>query len=272
VSATIFRAPAVALSLCATFILVSSPAAAYRPFDGTDADVAALGEFELEMGPAHWYKEGGRRYVIAPATVLNLGLVKGTELVVDLKDFVALNPAATDPRFRVLDTDVLLKHVFREGVLQGGSGISIAAEGGLLTPELHGATGLGASLDVIVSYRWSFGTFHWNEQVQYTREHEPDVFTGVILEGPDSWTVRPVGEVFLERDFGADTTRSALLGAIWTWNESFVVDAAVRAARIGDVNATEARLGFTWTFPVWQTSGESARHLSKLLRVASASR
>ncbi len=31
---------------------------AYRPFDGTDADVARVGEFELELGPVNWYSPG----------------------------------------------------------------------------------------------------------------------------------------------------------------------------------------------------------------------
>jgi hypothetical protein len=32
--------------------VLSSPAFAYRPFDGTDAAVADLGEFEVEFQPA----------------------------------------------------------------------------------------------------------------------------------------------------------------------------------------------------------------------------
>lgn len=40
--------------------LYSLRAQAYRPFDGTDAEVAALGSFELEMGPAHWYTQAGK--------------------------------------------------------------------------------------------------------------------------------------------------------------------------------------------------------------------
>jgi hypothetical protein len=53
----------------------ASSAWAYRPFDGTDADVAGLGDFELELGPVHWYSQNGSHYVIAPATVLNLALL-----------------------------------------------------------------------------------------------------------------------------------------------------------------------------------------------------
>ena len=51
-----------------------------------------LGAFELEMGPAHWYNQAGKNYVIAPDTVLNFGLLPGTELVIDFQNFVALGP------------------------------------------------------------------------------------------------------------------------------------------------------------------------------------
>ena len=68
------------LVLVAAVTPTSARAEAYRPFDGTDADVAELGSFELEMGPAHWYSLAGQNHVIAPATVLNFGVLKGTEL------------------------------------------------------------------------------------------------------------------------------------------------------------------------------------------------
>jgi len=54
-------------SLLALLVLTGvSSAHAYRPFDGTDADVAELGEFELELGPAHVLREGGRTFVTTP--------------------------------------------------------------------------------------------------------------------------------------------------------------------------------------------------------------
>jgi hypothetical protein len=37
----------------------SAPALAYRPFDGTDAAVAAPGEIEIELQPAGRLREGG---------------------------------------------------------------------------------------------------------------------------------------------------------------------------------------------------------------------
>src|SRR5207253_11066430 len=79
-----------ALATLAAGIALATPAFAYRPFDGTDADVADVGQFELEMGPAHYLSSPEGRYLVAPATVLNLGVAPGFELVVDFKDFLGL--------------------------------------------------------------------------------------------------------------------------------------------------------------------------------------
>jgi hypothetical protein len=252
------RATRVVLFVLGT-LSFASRADAYRPFDGTDADVAELGHFELEMGPAHFYTLAGRDYVIAPATVLNFGILPGTELVIDLQNFVALGTIPPgDSRVQLLDTDVLVKHVFREGILQGKSGLSIAAEAGPLTPEINGTNAFGASLDVIVSYRWDWGTVHFNEWGEYTREHTADLFSGVILEGPHEWTVRPVSELYYERDFTVSQTESILVGAIWTLKDSFVLDLGLRGARVGSENAGEVRLGFTWSIPLWESAESTA--------------
>src|SRR5271165_834168 len=101
----------------------ASSAMAYRPFDGTDADVAGLGEFELELGPVHWYSQAGNHYLIAPATVLNLGIFRGVELVVDFQNYVGIDEAAGESRDRLLDTDVFVKGVLRRGSVQGESGL-----------------------------------------------------------------------------------------------------------------------------------------------------
>ncbi len=241
-------------------LLHSKRADAYRPFDGTDADVAELGRFELEMGPVHWYDHAGQNYLIAPATVLNLGIFENTELVVDFQDFVALGALHGRPRLALLDTDVLVKHVFREGILQGKSGLSVAVEAGPLTPEINGTSAFGASADLILSYRWDWGTVHFNEWPEYSREHNLDLFSGVIIEGPHEWLVRPVSEFFYEKEIHGDQTASALVGAIWTPRESFVVDLAFRGARVADENEAELRLGFTWAVPVWEHA-ESANQL-----------
>jgi hypothetical protein len=239
-------------------LMRASSAWAYRPFDGTDADVAEHGSFELELGPTHWYRQAGQNYVIAPATVLNLGILRDTELVVDFQDFIANGPLGGRPRAALLDTDVLVKHVFREGILQGKTGVSVAVEAGPLTPELNGTNAYGASFNALVSYRWDWGTVHFNEWPSYSRNHNVDLYSGVIVEGPHDWAVRPVSEGFYEKEFNGLQTESLLVGAIWTVRESFVLDLGIRGARIGDANAAEVRFGFTWSIPVWAPTAAAA--------------
>jgi hypothetical protein len=60
--------------------------------------------------------------------------------------------------------------------------------------------------------------------------------------------VRPVAEVFYDRDFAATTTRSALVGAIWQLRDDVAVDFGLRGARSGDHTAGEIRLGVTFAF------------------------
>jgi hypothetical protein len=242
-------ARALSVPVLIAVLLCESRAEAYRPFDGTDADVAELGTFELEMGPVHWCDRGGQQYLLTPVTVLNFGILPGTELVIDFRGSVALGALAGRPRAALLGTDVVVKHVLREGILQGKSGLSIALELGPLTPEIHGNAGFGASSDLILSYRWDWGSVHFNEWPSYSRAHNLDLFSGVIVEGPHDWLVRPVTEVFYEKEFNAQQTVSALVGVIWTAKDSFVLDLGLRGARIGGDNAAEARLGFTWTIP-----------------------
>jgi hypothetical protein len=241
------RAKAGVAVAAAALALIPRPAFAYRPFDGTDGAVAELHVFELEIGPVHYYREGQQNYAIAPNLVLNLGILEDTELVIDASNYVALGPLETGvARDSFLGDDVLVKHVFREGVLQGKTGVSIAAEGGLLTPEIHGDSGFGASLDVITSYAWSFCAVHWNEWFEYARDQHADLFTGIIVEGPPAWTVRPVTEIFFDEHFGGDQTGSVLVGAIWTVRDDLAFDAGVRGALVGAERASEVRAGLTW--------------------------
>ncbi len=247
-----------AAASCAV-VLGSPSALAYRPFDGTDADTAELGEFELELGPVHYYRRASQNYLIAPAgTVLNFGIFPRTELVIDFDNYVALGTLTPGTRRdSVLGDDVLIKHTFREGVLQGKTGASIAAEAGVLTPQINGPTDyVGASLDIITSYRWSFGSLHWNEWGEYTRDHHADLFTGVILEGPHDWKVRPVAELYYDKDFEGVSVESILLGGIWHVRDSFDLDLGARAARVGAENAFEARLGLTWAIAMWEPKQE----------------
>jgi hypothetical protein len=228
------------------------PAHAYRPFDGTDAGVAETGHFELELGPAHYYRAGNDTSLIAPATVLNLGILPRVELVCDFKDFVAEQHYGDGSRASLLGTDLLLKWVAREGELQGKTGLSVAFEGGALTPEFGGVKGFGAQLDGIVSKQWPALTLHFNEQVAVTRSQALDLFSGLILEGPQAWPARPVSELFVERTAYGPVTRSALLGIIWPAAPTLALDTGLRGARENGRAVLEFRLGFTWSIGIWR--------------------
>jgi len=233
----------------------SSRAHAYRPFDGTDADVADVGVFELELGPVQFYRRGTSNYLIAPSTVLNLGVARNLELVVDFNQVIAGRANEGEPRVGWRDTDVLLKWLIRPGSVQGGQGISVALEAGTLLPELHGDTGFGAQANLILSYRARLGTLHLNEEAALTRPGELEIFSSAIVEGPESLAVRPVAELFIEHEFNADaTTYSGLLGAIWSAAENLSVDGALRLAREENARALEVRFGFTWAEALWSRS------------------
>jgi hypothetical protein len=261
-------APTRAIALLAplAFVLFSTrEARAYRPFDGTDADVAGVGEFELELGPVHYFGTRDAHYLIAPATVLNLGLVKNLELVVDFKNFVALDKVPNEDPVRLLDTDVFLKYLLREGTLQGKTGWGFAIEAGPLTPNINGQNSFGASLNTILSYEWPSTTVHFNNQIQYTRAQNIDLFSSVILEGSKSHALRPVAEFFFEHEFNLETKYSALFGGIWELSHEFQLDAGWRMASEAGEPVTEIRLGFTWTLPIWApketepSAGKTAR-------------
>ena len=190
-----------ALGLFVTATVSAGPAFAYRPFDGTDADVAAEGEFELELGPAQYLSQPDGHYIVAPATVLNLGITRGFELVVDFKNFISIDSDPQQSRVRLLDTDIFIKSVLRRGVLQGDTGLSIALEAGPLLPEPGGSSNFGAQINLINSYKWTALTLHLNTSAAVSREHNFDGFASIIAEGPRDWVVRPVAELYVS---GAD--------------------------------------------------------------------
>jgi hypothetical protein len=236
-------AVAIGLGLCC----LGEAALAYRPFDGTDAAVADPGEFELEAG-AGYRREGPSRNAVAPAAVFNFGIAPGWEAVLQGEVDRQLTPRP--PLAGLVGAGVFLKNVLRQGVLQDKSGPSIATEFGALLPGLGGDPGAGASWAGIVSYRWGWLTAHLNAEIALARDHHADTFLGVIVEGPRDWPVRPVAEVFRDREAGAVETVSGLIGAIWQAGENLAVDLGLREASIGRHTVDEVRAGLTIGLPL----------------------
>jgi hypothetical protein len=243
-------ARALSFFLLLGLLLGSRSAHAYRPFDGTDGDVADTGEFELELGPVHYAQEGKEKFFLTP-TVLNLGVIPRMELVLD---FVPLYPERGGPT-QVTDTDVFAKYLLRPGVLQEQSGPSVALEAGPLVPEVNGQKGFGASANLIVSEQWGWLTLHLNNEGELSRKDL--VFnwaTNLIAEFDVGSRLRPVAELGFEIEPSSGATGyTGLAGVIWNVTEGLDLDAAGRVGRLDGERAFEARLGLTWAVPVWGT-------------------
>jgi hypothetical protein len=221
---------------------------AYRPFDGTDAAVAETGEIEVELGPVEYFREGAERMLFAPDLRVNYGFAADWEA--SLEGDVAHGLTAGTPASSVIESQALLKHVLREGVLQDKTGPSIATEFGLLLPGINDEPGTGAVVTGAASQRWDWGTVHLNAQIELTREQHADYFLDTIIEGPHDWVVRPVSEFFYERDISLFRTRSALVGAIWQVQDNIAVDFGLRGALVNDHTVGEIRAGVTFAFGV----------------------
>jgi len=234
----------------ALLVLWPLAAHAYRPFDGTDADVAELHELELEIGPVGYYRQGNAHDFVSGG-VLNFGFLPGFELVLQGFDFFPLDAASSTPN-KLTDTGIFVKHVWRDGCLQEKSGPSFGTEIGPLLPTVHDGSGFGAYVGGILSTCLGDALIiHWNVETQILRTtYDFDLYAGAILEPPPAkYVVRPVAEVFVEHDFGGIQTYSGLVGAIWRVSEKLALDVAMREALIAGQNVSEVRAGFSLAIP-----------------------
>src|SRR6516225_4363709 len=220
------------------------PAAAYRPFDGTDAAVADLGEVEIEFQPLGAAHAAGTTKGLTDA-IFNYGFADRWELV--LQSTPQVPPEGFGPLS--VSNGAFLKYVLRPGVLQEKSGPSIATEFGPLLPPA-GGSGVGFGWAGIVSQRWDWGTIHWNVATNLTPDQHGELFFDAIIEGPNKWKVRPVFEIYSDSVVNVSQTFSCLVGAIWQVNDKLSFDAAVRFASVDGRPVSELRLGLTVAFPL----------------------
>jgi hypothetical protein len=221
-----------------------APAGAYRPFDGTDAAVADVGEVEIEFQPTGAWNLDRRNSLSGPDGVFNYGFAERWEFVLQ-----AETPAPEGAGPTSVSNGAFLKYVIQPGVLQDKPGPSIATEFGLLLPEF-GASGVGLSWSGIVSQRWDWGTVHLNVETNLTPDQNGELFLDVIIEGPNKWTVRPVFEVYSDSVFGLEQTFSALVGAIWQARDNLAFDFGLRHALVNGQPVNELRAGVTFGFPL----------------------
>src|SRR5262249_1801984 len=118
--------------VCASCVLSIDPAFAYRPFEGTDADVAKPATVEIELQPAGLLHEGSQLSLVAPATVLNFGLLPGWEAVFEGRVLSPLSASQDTAGTILVGARAFLKSVLRSGSLQGNPGPSVATEFGVL--------------------------------------------------------------------------------------------------------------------------------------------
>jgi hypothetical protein len=232
-----------AVAIC----LFAWPAAAYRPFDGTDAAVADPNQVEIELQPAGHLQTGPQSTLVAPAVIYNYGFAERWEMVLQGQVETPLSPGGPST---LAATGAFLKYVIQPGVLQDKSGISIATEFGPLLPGINTEPGVGFSWAGIVSQRWDWGTVHFNVEANLTRDHQAEAFLDVILEGPSTWKVRPVFETFYDKVWTQGESRSVLLGAIWQVDHDLSLDAAYRYAIEEGHPVNEIRAGLTFAFKV----------------------
>lgn len=227
------RASAVC-ALLAT-VLFAREGRAYRPFDGTDADVASQNDVELEIGPVGYLRASHTSALVAPSVIANYGFLPRWELVLQGEGLFAQRAA---PRFT--DGGAFLKYVLREGSLQAGhTGWSLVTEFGVLLPENFSGDG-GVYLGFVASRAWRMLTMHLNVSLARATDGRADVFTGVIVEAVPRARIRPVAELFVDTH-GGIATPSVLVGFIIRCSEHASLDAATRIAwQSGEPRASDA--------------------------------
>jgi hypothetical protein len=236
-------ARSLALALLAGMSVWPAPVLAYRPFDSTDAAVADKGAFEVELSPLRYRHDDDGTAWITPSTRLNYGFAEDWEVVLEgqAEHFSRM-------RSRLTEAALSVKSVVQEGSLQEKSGWSFASEGSILLPGINAEDGAGFEWTGIASRRWDWGMVHFNVAPELTRDRRLGIFTGVILEGPDDWPVRPVAEVNYQREFSTTEETSILVGAIWKVREHLAFDLGFRHAWVNRRPDEQVRAGLTFAF------------------------
>ena len=216
-------------------------AVAYRPFDSTDAAVADEGKWEVELAPLNWRHNDDGAQWIAPAMILNYGFAPRWEVVVEGRNTVFDRGGD-----EFSDVAASLKTVIREGAFQDMPGVSLGSEFSLLLPGIRADDGAGLAWTFLASHRQDWGAWHFNLGPMLTRDGRGGMVAGAILEGPDSWLVRPVAEVRYEKTFSGEEAIAVLAGVIIPVRDGLAFDIALRHAREGGRPDEQLRAGVTF--------------------------
>jgi len=220
---------------------------AYRPFVSTDADVAAKGETEVELGFAGVPRGGGIGEMSVPGLILNLGISRNWEVVGEFEVRVYDGEDGRDVELE--DPALFLKGVLREGFLQDEDGRSLAVEFGFLLPSTAAGEGkVGVEGVAILSGGKSGVTYHLNLGGEMDRaDFAPGGVWGVILEYPSGGSLRAVGELNGDFKRGGSPGNCRMLGFIWeTGGAAF--DFGARKCSRGADSEWEYTAGVTFSF------------------------
>jgi hypothetical protein len=144
----------------ASLMFLPSRASAYRPFDQTDADIAAPREIELELGPLAIARRREGNH-LNPGFVFNLGLSRRFELVVEDGEVIPVGPRETAERWESAPA-LLVKGLVRRGSLSIRYLLQASITAGLV--NAHVALGSGAegvAVTGAASYFRCCASAHW---------------------------------------------------------------------------------------------------------------
>ena len=236
----------VAAALGGALVLGAAPAAyAYRPFDGTDAEVA---ESASSRGSSGRRTPPSREFaqLTAPWLVLNLGIWPRFELVLETNNLLAQR-AAGGVLDQFAETHAFVKAILRHGFVQEQTGPSIAVEAGPWLPNPERRAGVGGSANFIFSIQIERMILHLDLMGAY-RARRPH--PGVRQRDPRGAALArgPAGD----RDRGPARLRrvDALLGALRRH--------LARRTRILDVDLA-VRASSTDQVPIGASSGSDSR-------------
>jgi len=234
-----------ALIVCSSLALTLSaaPAYAFRPFEGTDAQVAPPRAFELE--PMGYERMGDAHLLVGPEWAMNYGFGAGSEFTFEGKRLWLTNAEPGERVGTFEDIGLAVKKVLRSGVLQEKPGPSLAME---VEAQLPTSTERGAGLSgaIIATQGVGITTLHFNGEIARNREHEFGRAASLIVQlEPKGWKLTPAIEVSVDREGNAPTDQGVLGALLWEAAPSLTIDGAVRYSSNAE-HDVELLWGFTW--------------------------
>jgi hypothetical protein len=186
---------------------------AYRPFESTEAEIEEKRQTELEWGFFRYENEGTTDRVISPDFQLDYGIADQWELTgqgrLQIYDEEGRN-------LEILEPEIFVKRLIREGSMQDKTGPSLAAEFGPQLPSTkENERSFGLHALGISSYEFAGIMNHLNLGLEQDREDFKSNFIwGTILEYPSKGKYRLVSEFNGRAIYSHAPENSALIGAI----------------------------------------------------------